>query len=284
MNLGQHQRLSQAQGLSMNNIPYGEVRSPSTRSSLPLQPIDGLAQAQPDQRFVASVSSTMNVLPTYSLIDPTAMAMPQSNMWDDALQMTPNFEIQNTNSFHGDFLGFPGSDFEVPRFIPNNMSRNDFNDDRTIDHESSGYITDNPHKSTHHLRSTDRSNLAYNPPNNGCELARLRISHSPLLKYENDDVFSDFLPFESVPTSRLPCSETEEDCGLSSREMTVVDEDPVVEEPYARLIHRALMSAPDHSMVLQEIYQWFRENTTKGRSDSKGWMNSIRHNLSMNAV
>ncbi|KUJ24529.1 winged helix DNA-binding domain-containing protein, partial [Mollisia scopiformis] len=52
---------------------------------------------------------------------------------------------------------------------------------------------------------------------------------------------------------------------------------------YAKLIYRALMSAPNHSMVLQEIYQWFRDNTAKGASDGKGWMNSIRHNLSMNA-
>ncbi|KAK3335173.1 hypothetical protein B0T19DRAFT_1899 [Cercophora scortea] len=55
------------------------------------------------------------------------------------------------------------------------------------------------------------------------------------------------------------------------------------EEPYARLIYRAFMStAPSYSMTLQEIYQWFRDNTDKGRSDSKGWQNSIRHNLSMN--
>ncbi|KAI8948570.1 hypothetical protein F4801DRAFT_581327 [Xylaria longipes] len=56
------------------------------------------------------------------------------------------------------------------------------------------------------------------------------------------------------------------------------------EEPYAKLIQRALMSADDHKMALQQIYQWFRENTDKTNSDGKGWMNSIRHNLSMNAA
>jgi hypothetical protein len=55
-------------------------------------------------------------------------------------------------------------------------------------------------------------------------------------------------------------------------------------EPYAKLIHRALMGAPSHSMALQEIYQWFIDNTEKGSSPSSGWRNSIRHNLSMNAV
>ncbi|KAF5027115.1 hypothetical protein F66182_780 [Fusarium sp. NRRL 66182] len=64
------------------------------------------------------------------------------------------------------------------------------------------------------------------------------------------------------------------------------------EEPYAQLLYRALMSAPDHAMTLQEIYQWFRENTDKDAKKDKiekrpgknaeGWQNSIRHNLSMN--
>ncbi|KAI1433922.1 hypothetical protein GGR50DRAFT_704954 [Xylaria sp. CBS 124048] len=55
-------------------------------------------------------------------------------------------------------------------------------------------------------------------------------------------------------------------------------------EPYARLIYRAFMSRETHSMTLQEIYQWFRENTDKAKSESKGWQNSIRHNLSMNGA
>ncbi|KAF4461472.1 forkhead box o4 [Fusarium albosuccineum] len=64
------------------------------------------------------------------------------------------------------------------------------------------------------------------------------------------------------------------------------------EEPYAQLIYRALMSAPGHAMTLQEIYQWFRENTDKDAKcdktakkvgkNAEGWQNSIRHNLSMN--
>lgn len=66
------------------------------------------------------------------------------------------------------------------------------------------------------------------------------------------------------------------------------------EEPYAKLLYRALMSAPDHAMTLQEIYQWFRENTDKDvkkentpkrpGKNAEGWQNSIRHNLSMNEV
>lgn len=56
-------------------------------------------------------------------------------------------------------------------------------------------------------------------------------------------------------------------------------------EPYAQLIYRALRDAPGHGMVLKEIYEWFEKNTDKAKNPlSKGWQNSIRHNLSMNGV
>ncbi|QPG95105.1 hypothetical protein C2857_007680 [Epichloe festucae Fl1] len=56
------------------------------------------------------------------------------------------------------------------------------------------------------------------------------------------------------------------------------------DEPYAKLIYKAIMSRSDHSMTLQEIYQWFRDNTNKAVTETRGWQNSIRHNLSMNAA
>ncbi len=56
------------------------------------------------------------------------------------------------------------------------------------------------------------------------------------------------------------------------------------EEPYAQLIWRAFMSTPSGAMKLQELYQWFRNNTDKAKDESRGWQNSIRHNLSMNEV
>ncbi|KAG6049153.1 hypothetical protein E4U39_006489 [Claviceps sp. Clav50 group G5] len=57
-----------------------------------------------------------------------------------------------------------------------------------------------------------------------------------------------------------------------------------IDEPYARLICRALLSRDDHTMSVQEIYTWFRENTKKAEALSTGWTNSIRHNLSLNAA
>ena len=77
----------------------------------------------------------------------------------------------------------------------------------------------------------------------------------------------------------------------TSAEVVVEESDgdgSVNSEPYAQLIYRALMSTPEHKMVLREIYEWFEKHTDKARSKgskgTKGWQNSIRHNLSMNGV
>ncbi|KAL4890788.1 hypothetical protein BDV59DRAFT_194731 [Aspergillus ambiguus] len=62
------------------------------------------------------------------------------------------------------------------------------------------------------------------------------------------------------------------------------EEDSNGEPPYSLLIYRALRSAPGMKLPLQGIYSWFEKNTAKGKDrNSKGWQNSIRHNLSMNA-
>lgn len=57
------------------------------------------------------------------------------------------------------------------------------------------------------------------------------------------------------------------------------------DQPYAQLIYKALKEADGHTMILRDIYDWFKKNTDKATaSQSKGWQNSIRHNLSMNGV
>ncbi|KAJ5735440.1 uncharacterized protein N7483_000565 [Penicillium malachiteum] len=64
-------------------------------------------------------------------------------------------------------------------------------------------------------------------------------------------------------------------------EMT--EEDHHTDPPYSQLIFQALSEAPDFKLQLQDIYAWFEKNTSKGKDPaSKGWQNSIRHNLSMN--
>ncbi|KAI9880830.1 MAG: hypothetical protein M1830_000266 [Pleopsidium flavum] len=78
--------------------------------------------------------------------------------------------------------------------------------------------------------------------------------------------------FEGVDCTTTNGDETDGDAGINS-------------EPYAQLIFKALMSASQHRMVLKDIYEWFEKNTDKAKNNSsKGWQNSIRHNLSMNGA
>ncbi|KAL6891869.1 hypothetical protein GGI43DRAFT_201121 [Trichoderma evansii] len=66
--------------------------------------------------------------------------------------------------------------------------------------------------------------------------------------------------------------------------MSTARHDDKADEPYAKLIYKALMGQPDYTMTLQELYQWFRDHTSKAKNERGGWQNSIRHNLSMNAA
>lgn len=115
--------------------------------------------------------------------------------------------------------------------------------------------------------------------------SQLNISRSP--PTESQFTYANPAAIESQPTMGpdLPSSRVselgEDEIGGESLSGS---EERAADEPYAKLIYRALLSAPNHSMVLQEIYQWFKDNTDKGNSGTSGWRNSIRHNLSMNAV
>ena len=98
-----------------------------------------------------------------------------------------------------------------------------------------------------------------------------------------------FLPPDGPSASLTPESSQSPDVAASSFSASLHDDsdedDKENTEPYAKLIYRALLSAPNHCMVLKDIYKWFEKYTTKTRnSKSKGWQNSIRHNLSMNGV
>lgn len=54
---------------------------------------------------------------------------------------------------------------------------------------------------------------------------------------------------------------------------------------YAQLLWRCLMSQPNHTLALSELYAWIARNSPKAHcSINRGWQNSVRHNLSMNAV
>ncbi|KAH0314057.1 hypothetical protein KCU71_g6728, partial [Aureobasidium melanogenum] len=55
---------------------------------------------------------------------------------------------------------------------------------------------------------------------------------------------------------------------------------------YAELLRQALMEKKDdHTMLLKDLYEWVRTHSSKAQDPSnKGWQNSVRHNLSMNAA
>nr|OQO24071.1 hypothetical protein B0A51_09624 [Rachicladosporium sp. CCFEE 5018] len=54
---------------------------------------------------------------------------------------------------------------------------------------------------------------------------------------------------------------------------------------YAQLLYRCLRDAPSHTLSLRELYKWVQAHSQKDKdSNSKGWQNSVRHNLSMNAA
>lgn len=99
-------------------------------------------------------------------------------------------------------------------------------------------------------------------------------------------------PAFSVPSTHLlqfnnPCSPSAKSPPDHDemRASSGPEEDGTADPPYSLLIYQALRSAPGMKLPLQGIYSWFEKNTEKGKDrSSKGWQNSIRHNLSMNAV
>lgn len=99
-----------------------------------------------------------------------------------------------------------------------------------------------------------------------------------------DRQFPHKLRFPSSEEPHYPCGQDRGDQQVHDANDEVDEDGSVSSEPYAQLIFRALKSAPGHRLVLKDIYQWFETHTNKAKDGSKGWQNSIRHNLSMNGV
>jgi hypothetical protein len=54
---------------------------------------------------------------------------------------------------------------------------------------------------------------------------------------------------------------------------------------YAQLLYNCLKEAPQHTLALRELYEWVSQHSQKAKDPgNRGWQNSVRHNLSMNAV
>jgi hypothetical protein len=148
---------------------------------------------------------------------------------------------------------------------------------------ASGYFVHSPQQNcANGLTNLDGlDNIILDSPT---EHEQLSISHSPKMGIQiSSNTSSGFRGTPTlVDTSSSKASDNGEGDSGDGNLSTV--EERISDAPYAKLIYKALMEAPNHSMVLQDIYQWFIDNTGKGSSVSTGWRNSIRHNLSMNAV
>lgn len=59
-------------------------------------------------------------------------------------------------------------------------------------------------------------------------------------------------------------------------------EEPKPQHSYIGLIAIAILSNPEHKLVLSDIYQHILDNYPYFRNRGPGWRNSIRHNLSLN--
>ncbi|XP_075210460.1 forkhead domain 102C [Lycorma delicatula] len=59
-------------------------------------------------------------------------------------------------------------------------------------------------------------------------------------------------------------------------------EEPKPQHSYIGLIAMAILSSPEHKLVLSDIYQYILDNYPYFRTRGPGWRNSIRHNLSLN--
>lgn len=293
MNLGQYQRCSRAPVLPMG-FQYDDSQSVSSQPNDQMQHFDGLPRFPLENEFLAAWPSTIN---SYNLAAQTPSAQTSTD-WINPAFNSPNIDdaaLANSCGYY----------YHYPSIIPRPPQQDPFSLDPPFDgvprtwqlaHDArmpgDGH-SPKPYEASNYLRDhgSDEASpfplfgsaLPYDHHDRSRDFERLSMSRSP--KMENDTVVNAQTAFDNAAHSRMYLSEPSDDSGTSSREMTAVDlEDPGADEPYAKLIYRALMSTPDHAMVLQEIYQWFRDNTAKGSSDTKGWMNSIRHNLSMNAV
>ena len=85
-----------------------------------------------------------------------------------------------------------------------------------------------------------------------------------------------------------PCSTIDSESGEMHPRMYLMEHAKSTRKfnaPYAKLIERALLEAEGNRMFLKDIYTWIETNTNKADNpSSKGWKNSVRHNLSMNGV
>jgi len=105
----------------------------------------------------------------------------------------------------------------------------------------------------------------------------LPLSDVPALEYDST---SDAHGRRQWTDSPMP-DEVDSLGGSGETDDSLENSDPC----YAELLRQALMEKDDHTMLLKDLYEWVRTHSSKAQDPGqKGWQNSVRHNLSMNAV
>lgn len=108
----------------------------------------------------------------------------------------------------------------------------------------------------------------------------LPLSDVPALDYES---ISDEAAHSRTQWTDSPIpDEIDSSAGSGETDDSLENSDPC----YAELLRQALMEkGDDHTMLLKDLYEWVRTHSSKAQDpNNKGWQNSVRHNLSMNAV
>lgn len=227
---------------------------------------------------------------------PALSSIPQSNSsnqssprsWDSPEQLGPTPWEAATEQLHS---RYPGLDPQPSNYLPNGDMPTPFPADG-MSFVPSHQSFDGADNDYHHARSqTEPYPAGYQTsprdgypatPESGHPLSpcstTLSMPMDDMVRSLDDDVDSQAPTLVSIGPEPRPRSKR------SSVPQLQPGEEKTEEPPYAQLIYRAFLSTPRQAMTLQEIYQWFRENTDKGKSTNKGWQNSIRHNLSMNHV
>lgn len=252
---------------------------------------DGLPTQYPDLGgYMIKTSMPASQIPTSwcGLPNPTSTYEYESGNCLPLYDFPPNQAGPSCDSSHGQPLGYDCN--IIPRSWPQSYGPSVLHTDPEPEvHEPSAYLLD-PNKQDVDMLKWNRytGDPAYPCKAQPEAFARLSISQSPKTLASSAVSMSRMFPAATSPPEMTLTSSRASDDGCDDEVFNdgsgEDDKECNLEEPYAKLIYRALMAAPNHAMVLKDIYKWFADNTDKASSPTKGWQNSIRHNLSMNGV
>ncbi|KAK4129791.1 hypothetical protein N657DRAFT_93247 [Parathielavia appendiculata] len=231
---------------------------------------------------------TLHTSPTVSSLQQTSSEQSSPRIWDSPEQLGPTPWEAATEQVQNRYRGLdpqlssyqlPDSGYNIPTSFPADASLLQAQGLNGQEEWQRARSQTEPYPAGYHTLSQDGYPAS---PESGRPLSP--CSTAPRFSMENgaSDSPGDDVKSQAETLVGMEDARTRTRKRSPSLSHVQADGSTKQEEPYAQLIYKAFLSTPRHAMTLQEIYQWFRENTDKGKDDTKGWQNSIRHNLSMN--